>query len=411
MTDSVIQLKCNCNNYPWGQQGSESLAARLCAATPGSDFTIDESKTYAEMWMGTYPEGDLPSRVLQTGELLQDVINANADALIGPAVLKKFGANLPFLPKVLCAGKALPLQVHPNIDLSKKLHEENPQQFTDPNHKPEIAIAITQFEAFAGWKPLERVETMLKLEPLRRFLPHDSEQDFKLSNATLKQVTYNMLKASDADVKNAQDGLGSIAAGERPKGEEYVWELLPRLQTQYETNDPGTLVALVCMNYMNIAPGECLYVPADGLHAWLSGTIIECMARSNNVLNAGFCPRADADSAKLFVQTLTFNPHNAADAYCPAKPFEGSRTSVVYAPPTNEFNVLKTTLQPTASEAIRAIQGPSVLWVTEGDGKFADDKGSEYKLAPGFIYFVGRGVEVKMEGAVSPLVCYRAYVE
>lgn len=48
--------------------------------------------------MGTYPE--LPASVLSSGEDLQQVLNAHKERLIGEAVLKKFGTNLPFLPKV-----------------------------------------------------------------------------------------------------------------------------------------------------------------------------------------------------------------------------------------------------------------------------------------------------------------------
>lgn len=54
--ESVYELKCSCNQYPWGKQGSESIAARLCSKQPGwdgngpsKDFKIDESKPYAEM--------------------------------------------------------------------------------------------------------------------------------------------------------------------------------------------------------------------------------------------------------------------------------------------------------------------------------------------------------------------------
>jgi mannose-6-phosphate isomerase len=49
MVNKVIQLKCSCNEYQWGKQGRESLAATLCEKTPGTDFKLDESKTYAEM--------------------------------------------------------------------------------------------------------------------------------------------------------------------------------------------------------------------------------------------------------------------------------------------------------------------------------------------------------------------------
>lgn len=111
MVKSVLQLKCQCNNYPWGKKGSASRAAQLCAETPGTDFGIDEEKYYAEMWMGTYPE--LPSYVLETGEDLQDVINANTHQLLGESVYQSFGNDLPFLPKVLSIAKALPLQLHP----------------------------------------------------------------------------------------------------------------------------------------------------------------------------------------------------------------------------------------------------------------------------------------------------------
>jgi mannose-6-phosphate isomerase len=57
------------------------LAARYAAATPGTTFQLDESKKYAEMWMGMYPT--TPSLVLSTGEGLQKLINANKEKLIG----------------------------------------------------------------------------------------------------------------------------------------------------------------------------------------------------------------------------------------------------------------------------------------------------------------------------------------
>ena len=50
------------------------------------------------MWMGTYPTQ--PAKVLDNGKLLQDVLNADKEAMIGSTVLKKYGTDLPFLPKV-----------------------------------------------------------------------------------------------------------------------------------------------------------------------------------------------------------------------------------------------------------------------------------------------------------------------
>src|SRR6195952_367814 len=100
------------------------------------------------------------------------------------------------------------------------------------------------------------------------------------------------------------------------------------------------------MNYMTLQKGESIYIPADGIHAYLSGDIIECMARSNNVLNAGFCPRADRDSIELFSRSLTFSPHSVDTLLLKRKPSLKSGTGVtfVYAPPTSEFDVLMTAL-------------------------------------------------------------------
>lgn len=100
---SVIKLECQCNNYPWGKTGSESLAAKYAAATPGGHFKLDSKKEYAEMWMGTYPT--TPSLVLSSGDDLQRHINTNKEKLIGRPILNKFGVDLPYLPKVLISSK------------------------------------------------------------------------------------------------------------------------------------------------------------------------------------------------------------------------------------------------------------------------------------------------------------------
>jgi len=102
-------------------------------------------------------------------------------------------------------------------------------------------------------------------------------------------------------------------------------DLLPRLWKQYLEADPGTLVALVTMNYLKLNAGESISIPADGIHAYLSGDIVECMGRSNNVLNMGFCPKAQRDNVDTFVDVLTFQPHNPEIAYLMRKCLMGER--------------------------------------------------------------------------------------
>ena len=56
------------------------------------------------------------------------------------------------ISKVLSVGKALSIQAHPDIALAKKLHAERPDVYKDPNHKPEMAIALTKFEGLCGFR-------------------------------------------------------------------------------------------------------------------------------------------------------------------------------------------------------------------------------------------------------------------
>jgi mannose-6-phosphate isomerase len=57
-----------------------------------------EDKPWAELWCGTYPT--TPSSILSSGEDLQKHPNAHKEELIGVPILKKFGTDLPYLPKV-----------------------------------------------------------------------------------------------------------------------------------------------------------------------------------------------------------------------------------------------------------------------------------------------------------------------
>ncbi|KAJ9504040.1 hypothetical protein H2202_000096 [Exophiala xenobiotica] len=415
MSESVIQLKCDCNNYPWGRVGKESLAARLCSKT-NPEFKLDDGKNYAEMWMGTYPE--LPSYSLKTGEKLQDILNANKEKLIGKTVLDKFDDNLPFLPKILSIAKALPLQIHPDKELSEKLHKENPDQFTDPNHKPEIAVALGKFEAFVGFKPLSDVHQLLRLEPLSQFLPASASASAsggdggQFDDDALRQVCVDMLKAPEDAVSSALSGLQSLPKDTLGKKNAYILDLIPRLADQYGKSDNGNLVALICMNYIVLEAGEALYIPADGIHAYLSGDIVECMARSNNVLNTGFCPPADRDSVDLFAKALTFKQHDPQEPILKRQASDKSSSgkTTEFKPPMSEFNMLVTELKGGETDTVKPVVGPSIMFVTSGNGTMKVDGGRELPLDEGSIFFIGQGVSVEIS-AKGDLAAYRAYAE
>ena len=53
------------------------------------------------------------------------------------------------------------IQAHPDKELGAILHAQDPKNYPDDNHKPEMAIAITEFEAFCGFKPLDQLARSL----------------------------------------------------------------------------------------------------------------------------------------------------------------------------------------------------------------------------------------------------------
>lgn len=192
------------------------------------------------MWMGDYPV--LPAKVLKTGEELHKIVDENKEQLLGKQCMDKFGGVVPFLPKILSIAKALPLQIHPNKDLAAKLHKKNPEQFTDDNHKPEIAIALGPFEVFAGWKPTSEIQSLFDtLPPLQKFLPNGKS---KFDDEALRTIVQTILQASDDSIQSCQRELAKIPKEKYGK-QAYILDILPRLQEQYSIEDPGNLVALM----------------------------------------------------------------------------------------------------------------------------------------------------------------------
>ena len=90
-----MELSCAVQNYAWGKPGGSSEVA-LLRSSADPDFAVEEGRPYAELWMGTHPNG--PS-LLKTGATLQEHISGDKSAL-GEESRARFGDDLPFLFKV-----------------------------------------------------------------------------------------------------------------------------------------------------------------------------------------------------------------------------------------------------------------------------------------------------------------------
>jgi len=222
---------------------------------------------------------------------------------------------------------------------------------------------------------------------------------------------HNMLEADDKTVKETYHALTS-ASEDQLDGDTYIPKLAPRLAEQYSESDPGLLVALITMNFLVLEAGQGIYIPADGIHAYLSGDIIECMARSNNVLNTGFCPRAERDNIELFTSCLTFTPHSPEECILRQQSYPHSKNgkTTKYAPPLSEFDMLATSLEAGEKEVLTKVNGPGVLLATKGSAHMKADS-KEVDLKEGQVYFVKQGVQLEFEAGKEGLLMHMAYVE
>ncbi|EIW55798.1 mannos-6-phosphate isomerase [Trametes versicolor FP-101664 SS1] len=420
---TVFKVLPTTQQYDWGTIGHSSKVAQYAAACKLPGFTLDENTPYAELWMGTHHTS--PSRLLDS-EKLSDHLAAHPE-LMGARVVERFRAagaaegNLPFLFKVLAIGKALSIQTHPDKAMAEKLHQERPDVYKDANHKPEMALALTPFQAMCGFLPLPRIAAYLSAVPefaalvppaiAAQFAAAASSADPRgpAEKAALKDVFAAVMTADAALFQPQLERLvRRYENGEVHDVERDVQELVVRLHSQFP-GDIGVFCAFV-LNHLTLKPGEAIFLAAGEPHAYVAGDIVECMATSDNVIRAGLTPKL-RDVPNL-VAGLTYNAAPASKHLVQPSTFApGAQHSTLYDPPIPEFSIVRTELAAGAREAHRAVDGPSVAIVTEGAGAVTWGGGERLAVAEGEAFFVGAGQEVGVEAGAKRLVVHRAFVE
>ncbi|XP_070158369.1 mannose-6-phosphate isomerase isoform X1 [Polyergus mexicanus] len=399
-----MELKCAIQTYNWGKHGMDSIVATLMKSA-NADFVVDEQKTYAELWMGTHENG--PSYLKDIDVPLQKYIQENTKVL-GSDTIQMFGSNLPFLFKVLSINKALSIQVHPNKEKAKELHELFSNIYRDPNHKPELAIALTPFEALCGFRPINEINDYLNKIPellsvigetnIRRLL---QATDSMISDA-LRQCFYSLMTCDSNEVarqlKNLIDRLHNIDDSYRQ------WikaDLLKRLHADYP-GDVGCFT-IYLFNYITMQPGEAIYIGPNIPHAYLSGDCIECMACSDNVIRAGLTPKPK--DVPTLIQILSFECELASARKI--QPFREDVFTEVFRPPVPEFAVAKITLPPGRPlHNLKHRNSASILLIVSGKAEI-----SSKIFSRGSVLFIPANevVEIKVLCGCHPMLMFQAF--
>ena len=294
---AAVPIEPGIQNYDWGNP--EFIPQHF-----GYDNTAQ--RPYAEVWMGAHPE--LPALAqLDEPTSLRTLIDAAAETLLGTACVEKFG-ELPFLFKVLSAAKPLSIQAHPNrIQAAAGFARENAagipidaahRNYKDGNHKCEMAVAITDMYALAGWRPVSEIAANLQAFVATAEYPNDLPAADS-SPSAVRELFTALMSLPQPAVNNI---LNTVIERLDKKCDTFSrddWQYwLLRADAVFARNgdrDRG-LFAIPFLQLIHLQPLQALYLAPGIVHTYLEGTVVEIMANSNNVLRSGLTPKhIDAD--------------------------------------------------------------------------------------------------------------------
>ncbi|ENM5833959.1 mannose-6-phosphate isomerase, class I [Vibrio metoecus] len=272
-------------NYAWG---SKTALHQL--------FAIENSnqEPQAELWMGAHPNGCSCLVINGQNVKLSAFIAQNPSLMLGEHTARQFG-ELPYLFKILAAENALSIQVHPNKQQAERGFAREEQlgialtaahrNYKDPNHKPELVYALTEYQAMNGFRTNQEILSYFielaidELQPLVKAFQ---------ANPTAQGLShfFSGLLSLKGEAKNRalETFMNQAKQIDLP-----LFQLIVELEKQY-SNDIG-LFAPLMLNVITLQPGEAMFLDAETPHAYLHGTGLEIMANSDNVLRAGLTPK------------------------------------------------------------------------------------------------------------------------
>ena len=295
-------------NYEWG--------------TPdGLRPWTDGPAPLAELWFGVHPSG--PSPVIPFTDA-----SGVSDSLFLDEVLTR--NDVPILVKLLSAAKPLSVQVHPSAEFAHRgFHQINHEAdsatlpFADEYEKTELLYALTEFEAFSGWRDFAQVRAIFaSLSALTNveFFPAEATHAEAFAHlvhhastiADLASVIAAIPAALDANSldANSLDAYSLDAYSldayslDAYSLDAYSLDAYSTVIREYPF-DPGCLLTLF-LAVVHLEPGESIFVPAGVPHSYIRGTGLEVMTSSDNVLRLGLTPKPVF--ADLALEALSFTP-------------------------------------------------------------------------------------------------------
>jgi mannose-6-phosphate isomerase len=197
------------------------------------------------------------------------------------------GPRLPFLLKVLSADQALSIQLHPSRAQAEAGFRAGNVNYVDDWPKPELLCALTPFEVLVGLRRPSDAAALLRALAVPALQPLAAELDAATAPAALSRALAVILEWPEASREALVAAVTSACATLASSDSPYAAACAAAVRVAgHRPGDLG-LVAMLLMRHAVLAPGQAVFMPAGGLHAYLRGTGIEVLANSDNVIRAG----------------------------------------------------------------------------------------------------------------------------
>ncbi|MBI3396586.1 MAG: mannose-6-phosphate isomerase, class I [Spirochaetia bacterium] len=370
------ELTCHRQAYDWGNPDPRGLIPSLLRAAgrePGSG-------PFAELWMGAHPS--LPSQ-LQDGRALNAAVQSDPGHFLGSR-LAGHTTSLPFLFKILDAKRPLSIQAHPDAALAKRLHERDPDHYPDPNHKPELAVALDAMSALIGFKSPADVERLLSRSPQAAAffeLPGAAKQNDRV---WLKERYSSVMRAGDTFIQALVQDMKLVVHPSIPED-----RLFLQLAGLFGESDAGIFSAYF-LNYVELKPGQALFLGPNEPHAYLSGRILECMAASDNVVRAGLTTKFRDNDTLLSMLHYRSGPPRIL------WPTADRTGRTRYAVPVPDFEVSRIDIRPDAPAKL-AEGRPLIILILQGKVQLAlggnPRKTTDHAFGAGSVIFLPGDLE------------------
>ena len=371
--DRPLRLVPRVRNYDWG---TLDFIPCLCGREP-------TGRPEAELWFGGHP--DAPADVVlgsgEAGSIPLDRLIAER-----PVHVLGRGADLPFLTKILSAGRPLSIQAHPSREQAAHGFAAQsgdvtqpggaPGSYRDPNHKPELLYALTPFSALCGFRPPVEVAGLLgalglaELEPHVRRLGSEGAAAYRPLLEALRGLNGTDVVARAVDTaRRAREDAGP----ERRDASRWIERI-----AAFHPEDPLVIAPLI-LRLIHLEPGQALFTGPGVPHSYLEGSGVEVMANSDNVLRLGLTSKGV--NARELLDILVYEAAGDANLEPAAEKLPwGRRTS--FTPPVEDFRLDVLNLTGRFPAPLADDNGVRIVLALEGEVEVLNAAGSE-RLLPG----------------------------